>query len=934
MIKYAGKLRGLLISIVFLCAHVQGSIIIKGNSSNQLESFEQPLSVFALDRIEDFFYIGIGQVGAESYALSYLPRGSNEFVAIAPKIVRVNGIADQENPLHDASMLHLALLGENYHPVVVPDGQFKNRAFFVDSFNDPEKVEILATDSLMTPTGQIAKSIVGLAANNTDRGGFVFAAITNNNDDPFGSVDSGIALLAAHFVTTGQGDQQKSRFLFNQLSLATNFNNTIEPIKIGSDVIFADSSIDMYWDNNLKCLYSAVQLQAGPNANDGAKALVLGKMVNNAIVLQTIAPDQLFDGEDKIVGTQGADSEVSLHKVRTMLTSTALNYVIVLGGNGNSEDTKRSVFALPLVNDTSNQSIHGTLAKKDAIPEDTYGKGAPYRFLGRGFKDPAINSSDAFINTDVASQVGSGMLPFGDIQDMFVMEDAVFVSVLEAEGGFSPGIFYSRAIFDQYGRIISWTNWQRASGSVNDPIFGSSLERASANFLYLTGADPTDLSSIKTVKRTEWGGGNENGLLPLNKSLEDFFPAERGGFTGLFDVPLGATGLNNISLLLATGCQTVALAQTSTSNGGIQPIIGDIFETNKIEFSDGIIDQDLPGSVDPRLVVVSGGDLSSIGFIRAAEIAATGSGAWLFVGGDGGLAVLRRESDGIGWDNPPGLGSGFDELKENTLFKRIGDYTNVCKLIYDNDYLYVLTDKNLDRIDLENSNFITGDLVVTTVAHSQSITGMNRNTPLLDVIVSDKFALLATGAGLFRIQNEKDISLINGGDDWQQVAVPDWCGPVTQLFAVSTTGKSQDVARYEGGNIYALAAYIGKNRSQVNRFAIASVEGSVVDDNTVKPFPDVFVKDSISYFVSFGVFRDWIVSDGSIFFHEINRFLCDNPLIQVLWSKARSGVRFLADKNAALPIIFENTCYLWPLLRNSATGSWLLAGNNELYINE
>lgn len=910
---------------------LQGAVVIGGDSSVQGESFVQPVSVFVQDRIEDFFFVGAKTTGAQSYALAHLPRGADKFVELAPQTVRINGLQDQQNPLYDAAILHITLLGENYRPVGVPDGQYKNLVFFIDSFSNPEKIEMLATAPLVTPDAQIAGSIVGLAANNTDRGGYVFAATTNKGDDSFGSANSGIAWLAAHFVDVGEGDQKTSRFLFNQLGLAALFDNTIDQLKIGADVTFTSTAVDMYWDNYFGRLYIAVQLQAGASVADGVKALVVGRIENNQLVFASIAPNALFTNQDKIVGATGVNSKVSLHKVRTMLTSTSLNYVIILGGNGGAAATKRLVFALPLVNDPQSAAVHGTLAKKDVLPEDRYGEEEPFRFISRGFKTPATTAADAVTSNDAAAKVGGGPLVIGDIHDMFVMDDAVFAVIAQADAGFRSGIFYSRAIFDQYGRIISWTNWQRASGAVNDPIFGATLEHSSANFLYLTGQDPNDPNSVKTVKRTEWAGGYDNGLGFLNKSLAPAFPRDRGGITGIFDMALNNVGLDDISLLIVTGCQTVALAQTSTSNGGVDPVVGNIFETNKLEFSNGTIDQNLPGPVDPRLLIISGGDLNNIGFIRAAEIGIAGSKSWLFVGGDCGLAVLVR-NDGIGWDN--GLGSGFAGLMADTAFKSIGSYRQIRKLLYDNGFLYVLTDRKLDRIDLANSNFITGNLVITTVADPDQIPGLDNQTALFDFIVSEKFALLATGAGLFRIPNGMDISMVSGAGDWQPVAIPDGCGPVIQLFTISKTGRAQDIARYEGGNVYALVAYIGKNRAQANRFAIKPVDGGTVNDDTVKPFPDIFVKDTISYFVSFGIFRDWIVSDGAIFFHEINRFMCDNPVINVLWARARSGARFLADKNPALPILFQGTCFLLPLLRNSATGSWLLAGNEELHINE
>jgi len=918
---------------LLLCAVVSGSLlhaadVIQADSQTAGQTFIQPLSVFAAHPSGDYFFVGSRTAGAKEWTLAYLQVGAPKFVGFAPESAKVNGIAS-ENPVYNVPILHMALLGENYRPVVVPDGQFKKHLFFIDNFSNEEKVEILATGELITPEGLPTSGILNIAANNRDRGGYVFAAVKNNVGSPFGDAGSGVAVSAAHFVEKGEGAQKISHFLLEQIGVSL-FNKTLPIIAINNDVTFLADAVDMHWDNTLSRLYIAIQAKAAAGATDGVKSLVVGKMQNNAFVLQTIAPNAIFDGSNKIVGATGVNEEVSLHKVRAMHTSTFLQYVIVHGGNGDPASTKRYVFALPLVNDPQNTETHGTLANKNALPENSFGSEQPQYLLNRGFKTAATVPSDAVTFADSLAQVGvDGTLLSGDIDDVFVQGDAVFAVVSTADAGNLPGIFSSRALFDRYGRIASWTEWRRVSGSVQDKIFGASLEPISANILYLTGQDAT---SLYTVKRTGWGHGDNDGLGPLVQVLGETFPRDRGGIYGLFDNPLETPGLDDISLLVATGCQTVAMIQTSVTNGSFVPTVGDAFINNKLAFTNGAVSQTPPAST--RVITITGGALDQIGFIKAAEVATGLNKAWLFVGGDGGLAVLVR-ADGSGWNDPPGLGSGFAGLLQNTAFKIVGSYQHVKKLIYNENFLYVLTESKLDRIDLVNSNFATGSLVSTTIAESGKTPGMGEGATLFDLVVSEKLGLLATSTGLFRISNDYDISTVSGTGNWTQVSVPEsWCGPVKQLYAISETGRVQDTASSQGGMVYALVSFAGKNRSQVNRFAIQPVEISDITNDTVKPLPDQFIENIESYFVSFGDFRDWIVSDGAIFFHEINRHLCDKPVVYLLWARARSGMRALADKNSPVPLALHETCFLLPLLRNSATGAWLLAGNDNLRINE
>src|SRR5690606_14554103 len=101
--------------------------------------------------------------------------------------------------------------------------------------------------------------------------------------------------------------------------------------------------------------------------------------------------------------------------------------------------------------------------------------------------------------------------------------------------------------------------------------------------------------------------------------------------------------------------------------------------------------------------------------IIAAELASDGTNGWLFVGGSHGVAVLSA-ADGNGWDITTGLGPDFAGLSAGMSFKQFGSYSFVRKIMHDGDFLYILTDQVLDRIDLTQGNPGLGQFTPVTVA--------------------------------------------------------------------------------------------------------------------------------------------------------------------------------------------------------------------------
>ena len=168
---------------------------------------------------------------------------------------------------------------------------------------------------------------------------------------------------------------------------------------------------------------------------------------------------------------------------------------------GAPDDTKKVVFALPLVDGNSDPALNGTIASKNAIPEAIYN--AKEEFITNNVTVPATTPADMPLSTDAATQVGAGELPNGDIVDMYVRGDAVFVSVQTPDGNQIPGLFYSQSIFDEHGQITHWTKWVRVTGTTNK-CSAIGLDPNTADFYFSVA---NNANEVKTVKRTEWGTG-------------------------------------------------------------------------------------------------------------------------------------------------------------------------------------------------------------------------------------------------------------------------------------------------------------------------------------------------------------------------------------------------------------------------------------------
>lgn len=937
--------------IMLINAPIKPSIVLHGDALDQTISFSNPVKAYAMGS-KGQFYVAANSPGAETFAIATVGPYGSKFFPLTPAKVFFNNV-ETDNPLFSAK-INLMTLMSGINPASQMDDYFELVAavteadpasiYLIDSILT-NRIDMLAIHDLKDATGTATTS--GIIQMTSYNNLFIYAAVQGAGENAFGQGNSGIACVArqvkkeenkAAVVGLAQIDAGQTA-VAPEVTRAAVLNNDsrflyIDPTSTGT---ILNNAVDLNWYQELGSLYMSLNITATSAGNGGAQAIVVGNWIaqagfHNYFGIKPIAfPSAFVAGTNNIVGAIGDNVTISVHQTRPLLTSTSLKYLALLGGVGASDATKRTVYALPLVE--RNDGFNGMLAKKTAIPVTLYSKGFPGYFLNRGFVDPAVNQGDLFTADDIKVQVGGGQMLVGDITTILAYNDAVYAVVSDADPGYKPGIYYSQAMFDSYGSIKCWTNWRRVTGNFVDHIFGAGLGQQTGNFIMITGDTADD---AHTVKRTDWGVGNENGLAPVTRWLNTIFPEDMGGIQGLYDIPVNMPGVDNISLTIALGKNQVAMVQTGIVTDDIfNPLDSNQLVQNPLVFEQGAVEQ-TPATVPSNAIAISGGALQEVGILQTVAFIQLGSNTrfnragTFFVGGTNGLAFL---DNGYGYSWNSGLGNNFSNLIAGTAFKTIGSYRFIRKLIADGSHLYVVADSRLDRIDFDPENL--GSFSITTLAQIGTFPLGGRDT-ILDAVVSKTLALIGTSKGLFRSGLQVDVSIAGNPTDaqWQQVCLPEGLCTARQIFSITQTGLEQDLTTTPGGMVYILDADHGKNRAMVHRFTITPEITGGASQYVVQELPDCFVKSGPSYFAQFPAYRTWMYTDGSLFFQECDRNRCDLPVFALLSEELLSGKRIVANKEAMVPIDLKNANIIQPMIRSSASGSWLLAQNNVLSVNE
>lgn len=815
------------------------------------------------DRENQKFGIFLGanqEVKGNDYAISLATRGVEQLLPLTPSLASINFQANENNPLHGAKIALLSSI--SILPVVVKSGEDK-QVYVFNEGGGLLRSEIL-NDALNKPTSKIIKMCT--ADNGVLPGSAIFAAVKNNKDQLFGAPGSGISLLTIQDTVEPSENKtpennapstiKRKLKAFNadpadkitKENKAAPFNGAIKALKINHAAQVVSDVIDMYWDHHLARLYVAVQVKSNSQFNSGAKAVVVGRLLNDKIYFKSIVSDAAITNNNHIVATGMPNDNVSILKVRTMHTSTQLSYLITLGGNGLSTQVGNMLYALPLVdnkreikNDKRHQKINsllensqGTLAKYDQEPMQYY-KNDFYQ--DRAFLKQANSSFDLLTKNDAAAIIGNGPAPLEAdkiISDITVVGDSVFISISDDNTQAKHGVFYSQPIFDNKGRIVAWTNWQRYA--INKNVYGIGYDNVVAQLWYLTSSESNKVNSLNL---TEWQSNDKN---VLQKTINSAFKIN-GGVQGLFDFSTVNSNLKNISLLLATSHKQIALIETNKTK----------LESLSSEGSKSVLDDSIGLCNNDNIIVMQGKVLDDLNNIVAGAIVNNDNNNWLVVAGSNGIAILADEN-----------GNGFSENIQNInsiscgkSFKLIDNFKLVKKLQSVGKFLYVLTDKSFDRIEISQLSINNNKFDILNLAKIDNKL-FEQHVNFSDFIVKDKLGLLATTNGLFRTGNNVDILRISNESNinWTQVNVPGSVGPILKLNMIGNNNIFQ---------LYVLSGYIGYYESKINRLYIDLSNN--VNEQTIIPINDQFIKNQITSFYDFENFKDGILQIGATLFN-------------------------------------------------------------------
>lgn len=958
--------------------------LLKGDSTaSENETFSFPIGDVKIGSGRRIFASAApGSTNSKEYSLSVLQNTSMTFdpVITATTVLDKNG-TDIPNPIYNQPVTSLSIL---LRPLEMPTFVLENNkkklyGLIIDYAN--KKHKLFEIENLFDANGQTSEgilstiSILPLSPINA-----VVAAVLPHGSNTFGDDGSGFALAVYREETVEKKEneeKQPNKQIFEQIGVilsnkitvtasesktpllkseitpsepkaSTAESDTVVPeseavvpepeiviprareltrksdlVSLNGELSSISNDIALYYENyHMNSTFIGLQIKTGDNEDSIGSAIILGVTPGNHIPsfnLRKLVDDySIFKGvTDGIIAAGGANLSISIHKLSVMNTSTRLPYLIVQGDNGLPEQTRRVVYALPL----SHLRTGIFLASKKSHIEVISNNGG--FFDGRGFKDPVIKAEDLVRSSDIEAQVGGGALLVGDIESMYVERDTVFVSVKSADEQQVPGIFSSQALFNKEGAIIAWTKWQRVANithGVNQALFDAGM----GQHIYFS-SNNHDQTTI--VKKTDWNDKDFHGCGYLQEIISQHLPLEKSGVQGANIFSPQEKGINNVSLYIATGLRRIVVAQTGlVVNNALIPIKGNDL-SSCLTFDQGAITQDFPDG-NTHIISIGGGALDTIGQITTSTIIQSGDNGYLLVGGVGGAAILSLPN-GLGWDVATGLGNGFEGIVAGMAFKKFGSYTFIRSMIADDSFLYILTDTSLNRIDLRQSAIGLGENIEsTTIATTKSMDV----SALYDVVISDRFALLATSNGLFRVENGNNIQ--NGIPQWRQVPMPEGVPSAIAIVPVSQSGCVKDFARMTS-NVYVISASRSKNRGYVYRYVVTPSETGEILDTTIEPFEDMFIVGCPSYYASLSEFRNIFATDGALYFTARSKDSSTGaPVFSHFPYNAMTGTLSMGYKSITIPLAYKNGARISSLLQASGSGSWFIAGDFGLLINE
>jgi len=751
------------------------------------------------------------------------------------------------------------------------------------------------SDNLVDAISQTTTGIVALAASETH----IFAAVKPNqspNDPPiFGDPDSGIAVVTItqedDSIVLTQSDAENG----TTTSKAKRVDPTIDELKIPtystSDPIITVTDIGievcLHWDDKLQRLYIGIEsLRTNTTTQAGARSIIVARVVNTNGLMSfaEIAPDTAFTpgATNQIVGAKKTAMQTPLTigalYLRTMHTSTGKSYLIVNGGNGVMVDSTtvvpgNRIFALPLVdvNDPANIK-QGTLAN---IENPT-------------FTQTADTPSELFTNQDPQANVGGGPFPLKPdkrISDIVVVGDTVYVSTKESQNSTDnteSGIWYSQALFDEYGTIYRWTPWtKRAFPGSTTKIKLFDVDAANGKLWAINDQIPTQVLSTAWIRAQDTKETDD-----LRELLNRDFAC---GCFAVLDLDQSTRRLAQESparYALFGGMNQVAFVKISESQASKDPYDRDLI-TDTQYIQDVTINFDKPENYLLTALPVCAGCVKVLEYSRTFNtnyfFAGTQKGLYVFANREKEAFPINKDVNNLNaepfisrrWQPAPNISGSIIDLKSdgNFLYVLTFETSNakpikncLYKIKFEDTVAAMFTSGNIIKIAESAVTEPNSDLSAAKMFFAiQIMTTKDGNDFINEIVLATNNGIYTTN-GVFSAGDQE-------GAAWQPVDDQD-TSMYTGIFAVDNipTETTQDY-QHELSTVWPIQVADGQNCFTFEKSNIRQLNGSSSTDlptfmpvnfnatpsgnfETDKEFETL---DPISYFWSDGARRFFIM---------------------------------------------------------------------------
>jgi len=908
------------------------------------------LPTICVDYITRKEYVAAGEAPisdrAKYFGISVCEKNGTYFYPMLSENAYLNSILIK-NPLFGASCENLRLMfmsgitgmtdQKNLPAVNIKDDA---RVIILAKSNPyiNENLIIMATEYLTDYKENEAK-IIDFVTNTNG-----FTVITCAKNKNFADVDSNSALyqFSLNENILKRGTLYGVNLAIKEMA-KKQYDSTISAFKIDdTDVISLDSGkLILFGDTALNTTYIGVS----GSGTSGIRAAT----VNNDELLPITACDD--DPYDNIISTKSSDKKIIINGLDVSHTSTGLAYLVVLGGasnsiisenittiNNNNDDVKNSVYALPLINvPTSNyckiESSYCKLAKIGQKPQLCFMPRMPFRYVGTFFTIPAEKPGDLYKSDNIKAKVGRGKLEVNSglekfsftIKSIESFSDSIF-ALASFDGNSDQGVgglFYSQAIFDEYGAIDSWTPWQRKNlvGNFSTQTY---IPQLGAHVAMLD-------NSKKKVFQTDWTsyGPWSQGINNIYSNL----PLSESGVQKIVDISHFHPGVGSDSLSIGfkpsftfyVGYNTVILQQTS-NNSCLLPTK---YSKSKI-FTDGTLSGF--NYLDSYSVIVfTGGELNNAGAIATAAIGyIENTDCWLIVGGTNGLFILTKPSGN-------GCGTGllknkFEGLNSEMSWIELGYFKNIKKIVSQNNYLYIVSNDSIDKIELSSNNISKGkNCNVINMAKASDFSSGSYPS-FSDGLFSGNAAIIASNDGLYNYISNK----------WKKIILPGGEYAPLYLFSFSSTGNPDDWAKGNqkdisgnkiiAGNIYIATTSIPTHQSELYRMVSYGADDGVKDD-TIVILPNYFLNGQPTYYCNPGSELLSIIGDGAAWYtHSIfSTGLVYRGYIGLINPFLATGI---TNQKIEINLVMSTKSlnqYIGPVCYSSGFGLWVSGDKSGLY---